>query len=260
MNLRHLMQITLCGAFLGALAVVAGAEPAQQPLAAADGDQRSSASGETTAVAGAAVAPVPREIAKRTPQPDEARPSTDPQVPPEPPKLVALRYQGAPDLVEQAGVGGSKTYGHAGVVEIGGSAAFTGASNFTQISINPRVGYFLMDNIEISGILGLNHMSAPNFGNTMISLMVEPSAHVPMTHTMFGFAGLGVGPSYAEEGGLGVTVAPRLGLNFLVGRSGIVTPALHVQYNTQDAATTPMGTVVDTSTSYGLGVDFSILY
>lgn len=253
MNLRALIHITLGGALVGALAASAAAEP-EEPLAAADTETR------TPVAASAAVAPIPRDVARQTPQPADAEQADEPDAPPEPPKLVALRYEGTPDIVEQAGVGGSKTYGHAGVIEIGGSAAFTGASNYTQISINPRVGYFLMDNIEVSGILGLNHMSAPNFGNTMISLMVEPSAHVPMTRTMFGFAGLGLGPSYAEEGGLGVTVAPRLGLNFLVGRSGIVTPALHVQYNTQDAATTPMGTVVDTGTSYGLGVDFSILY
>lgn len=257
MNVKPLLHITLGGALLGALAVSAAADQDDpgEPIASADRGER-----DLTAAASAA-APMPRSSPRRTPaEPEPDEPSDEPEVPPEPPELVALRYQGAPGLVEQAGIGGTRTYGHAGVVEIGGSAAFTGASNYTQISINPRVGYFLMDNIEISGILGLNHMSAPNAGNTMVNLLAEPSAHVPMTHTMFGFAGIGIGPSYAEDGGLGVTVAPRIGLNFLVGRSGIVTPALHVQYNTQDAATTPMGNVVETGTSYGLGVDFSILY
>src|SRR5688572_16696775 len=40
-------------------------------------------------------------------------------------------------VVKQAGIGGQVGYGRAGVLELGGSAGFTAASDFTNVNLTP---------------------------------------------------------------------------------------------------------------------------
>ena len=51
---------------------------------------------------------------------------------------------------------------------------------------------------------------------------------------MFAFAGMGLGASHISSLGTGFAVAPRVGMNFMIGRSGILTPSLSYQYTTID--------------------------
>ena len=140
------------------------------------------------------------------------------------------------DVVEQAGVGGAVGYGRAGVLEIGGSAGLTMAQDIRALNISPQVGWFLVDNFQLSGILDVTNLKAGE-GNsaTMWSALAEPSFHLPFNRSMFGFIGMGVGASYVSELGAGMAVAPRIGMDFLVGRSGILRPSLSYQYTTHDA-------------------------
>lgn len=140
------------------------------------------------------------------------------------------------DVVEQAGVGGSVGYGRAGVLELGGSAGLTMAQDVRMLNFSPSIGWFLVDNFEISGILDVANLKAGE-GNsaTIWSALVEPSFHLPLNRQMFGFIGMGVGAAYVTELGTGMAVAPRIGMDFLVGRSGILRPSLSYQYTTHDA-------------------------
>src|SRR6476661_6541752 len=58
-------------------------------------------------------------------------------------------------IVEQAGVGGLIGYGRAGVLELGGSAGLQMSSEFRSLSVNPSIGWFVADNLELSAILGV---------------------------------------------------------------------------------------------------------
>src|SRR5690606_35643523 len=78
-------------------------------------------------------------------------------------------------IVEQAGVGGEVGYGRAGVLELGGSAGFTAAADFTSANLTPSLGWFLLDNLQISGLLGVAYIEADDQDATMFSLLVEPS-------------------------------------------------------------------------------------
>jgi hypothetical protein len=51
---------------------------------------------------------------------------------------------------------------------------------------------------------------------------------------MFGFVGLGLGGAYVTQLGGGFASAPRIGANFLIGRSGILTPSLSYEYTTHN--------------------------
>ena len=138
-------------------------------------------------------------------------------------------------IVKQAGVGGQTGYGRAGVLELGGSASFRAGSGFQQASISPSLGWFLADNFQLSGMFDLGYVSTDNDSITTTSLLVEPSYHIPFNRSVFAFLGIGLGAAHVEDLGLGFATAPRVGMNVLVGRSGILTPSLSWQYTTHDA-------------------------
>nr|MBA3455240.1 hypothetical protein [Deltaproteobacteria bacterium] len=132
------------------------------------------------------------------------------------------------------GVGGLIGYGRAGVLELGGSAGFTFASDYRNLNIAPSIGWFVADNLELSAILSISNIKAGGSSTTLWSAIFEPSYHVPFNRSMFAFAGMGLGASHVSNLGTGFAVAPRVGMNFMVGRSGVLTPSLSYQYTTID--------------------------
>jgi hypothetical protein len=46
---------------------------------------------------------------------------------------------------------------------------------------------------------------------------------------------MGVGAAYVSQLGTGLAVAPRIGMDVMVGRSGILRPSLSYEYTTHDA-------------------------
>ncbi len=176
----------------------------------------------------------PQATAPPTPtgQLPPATSDADPAPPVPTPNIPGLNGE----VVEQAGVGGIVGYGRAGVLELGGSAGLTMAQDIHMLNVSPQIGWFLVDNFELSGIIDVAHLKAGE-GNTATiwSALAEPSFHLPFNRSLFGFVGMGVGASYVSELGTGLAVAPRIGLDFLVGRSGILRPSLSYQYTTHDA-------------------------
>lgn len=167
-------------------------------------------------------------------------------------------------MVSQAGVGGNVAYGRAGVVELGGSAAVRSDPGVFSIIVAPSVGWFFQDNLELSGILDFNFQNLTgSASNTTARLLVEPSYHLPFNQTTFGFIGIGVGLGFNSSVGatspVGFALAPRLGMNFLVGRSGVFTPALFVNYSTVSLATTGNTATLAVTPSYGLQLGYTVM-
>jgi hypothetical protein len=149
---------------------------------------------------------------------------------------VASPSASLPDggIVSQAGIGGVVGYGRAGVLELGGSAGLSVASDFRTVNVSPSIGWFLFDNFELTGILSVSNIKTDDSSATLWSALVEPSYHFPFNRSMFAFGGIGVGASYVSELGSGLAIAPRVGMNFMVGRSGVLTPSVSYQYTTHD--------------------------
>lgn len=141
---------------------------------------------------------------------------------------------GAPSggIIRQAGIGGSVGYGRAGVLELGGSVGFAFASDYRSMNLSPTIGWFLVDNLEVSAILSIANIKTGDESSTLWSALAEPSYHVPFNRSVFGFLGLGAGAAHVSGLGTGFAVAPRVGANFMVGRSGVLTPSLAYQYTT----------------------------
>jgi len=138
-------------------------------------------------------------------------------------------------------------FARAGTWEAGASLGFTSAEEAAGGNLTPSIGWFLANNIELSGLFGLHYVRANGQDATMVSALVEPSYHLPFGRTTYGLLGLGVGGAYVEEAGLGFALAPRVGANILLGRSGILTPSLAYQYTTNDTRPTEDAMLVVTS-------------
>lgn len=151
----------------------------------------------------------------------------------EQPEVASPGMPTAGGIVSQAGVGGVVGYGRAGVLELGGSAGFAFASEYRSINFSPTIGWFIADNFEVSAILSIaNIKSGDAASSTLWSAMLEPSYHYPFNRTVFGFLGVGAGAAHVSNLGTGFAVAPRIGANVMVGRSGVLTPSLSYQYTT----------------------------
>lgn len=185
-------------------------------------------------------------------------PTSDDDVQPE----VATPGSPADGVVQQAGAGGQTGYGRAGVLELGGSLGLQMATGLREVNISPTIGYFLADNFQISGIMGLSYVDVNEDSATLFSLLAEPSYHFPFTRTAFGFMGLGMGASYVDAYGTGFAIAPRLGANFIVGRSGILSPTVSWQYTTHDADLTTTGNtaVVAVSSALRVNVGYTVMW
>jgi hypothetical protein len=169
-------------------------------------------------------------------------------------------------VTEQAGVGGTQAYGRAGVLELGGAGGFSAASNYSRFELSPSIGLYLVDNLELSLLTGFNYFSigetqdTPKTSATEFKALIEPSFHLPFSEVAFGFVGLGAGVNYVTGGDAGFALQPRLGANFLIGRSGVLTPALTVNYSTVDAIRTEVGTVLAVRTSYGMNIGYTVMW
>ena len=62
------------------------------------------------------------------------------------------------------------------------------------------------------------------------------------------------------DGAAGLLIAPRLGMNFLVGRSGILTPYLNVDYTSAEVYNTPQGDAVAVDIAYGGNIGYTVMW
>jgi hypothetical protein len=221
----------------------------------------------------ATTSPPPKTATFGTSAPSPAlRQLPAPQAAKEAPPPVSSPNMTAPGLAEQAGIGSTHAYATAGVLEIGGFANFTGANNFTSIQVSPTAGFFILDNFELSAILGINYVhqtfndGQPNEQSdhkTVFRILAEPSYHLPFSRTLWGFLGVGLGlASVPRPGGgtsTGFDLAPRLGANFLVGRSGLLSPAVFVDYTTGESVQTNGGSLLGVSTTYGIQAGYTVM-
>ncbi len=162
---------------------------------------------------------------------------------PEPPQSETVQELGERNqtpVITGAGVGSDVSYASQGVVEVGGSLAFTHASETTTFRVAPSVGYFFIDNLELTLFPELVMIHVDGDGDEdgttdfVVGAALEPSYHLPLSDRIFGFAGIGLGVRYAEDPGVDVFLRPRLGIDVMVGRSGIFKPAFFADIGAND--------------------------
>lgn len=226
-----------------------GLAMAQDQVSGADGDNDGILQDENDSAATA-----PSTEGQPLPEPESDNDPLPPVATPTPPEG---------GIVRQAGVGGRTGYGRAGVLELGGSAGFMASNEFSSVSVNPTIGWFFTDNVQLSAILGFSHFTSEEGDQdaTMFSALIEPSYHLPFQRNVFGFLGIGMGGAHVNDVGFGFALAPRLGANILVGRSGVLTPSLSYQYTTHDSEMMEDGTeLLAVSTALTANIGYTVMW
>ncbi|MBP9084502.1 MAG: hypothetical protein KBG15_00225 [Kofleriaceae bacterium] len=240
------MQIFSRILFLAALVVGPSIALADEPVPPPTGNEGS----DTPTAEG-----TPGKVASPTAPSSLPAPQSDDDVQPQ----VASPGMPAGGIVSQAGVGGVIGYGRAGVLELGGSAGFTVATDYRNLNFAPTIGWFVADNLELSGIVSVSNIKSGDASTTLWSTLIEPSYHLPINRSLFVFLGLGVGASHVTGAGTGFAVAPRIGTNFMIGRSGILSPSISYQYTTMDVPTSG-GAGAVTTVALTSAVQFNVGY
>jgi hypothetical protein len=138
------------------------------------------------------------------------------------------------------------SYARADTLELGGFAHFMVAKDYSSLGLFPTIGWFPWDNIELSAIIGVTRVGQTiedendvrsDVSRTQLLILAEPSFHVPFSEVAYGFLGVGLGLAHEARtpgpgAGPGFAVAPRLGLNLVIARSGVLTPAVQASYQT----------------------------
>jgi hypothetical protein len=158
-----------------------------------------------------------------------------PDARPEPPAGARIEAPEQAEIAQFAGVGSPLAYARSTVVELGGTLAFGHDSDTTTFRIAPSIGYFPIDNLEFTLFpqLRITHIEETD---TSVGLFLEPSYHVPVSDVLFAFAGLGVGFRWADDPGFEFAFVPKLGLDIMIGRSGILKPATFLEVGLGDGA------------------------
>jgi len=154
---------------------------------------------------------------------------------PQPPPGARIGKPEQVEVAQFAGVGSQLAYARATVIELGGMLALTHDSDTTNFRIAPSLGYFPVDNLEFTLFpeLRITHVGETD---TSFSLFLEPSYHIPFSDVFFAFAGLGVGILWADDPGFEFALRPALGLDIMIGRSGILKPQLFLEVGLGDGA------------------------
>jgi hypothetical protein len=164
-------------------------------------------------------------------------------------------------IVSQAGIGGPVAYARSGVLELGGMLAWTAQTGQSTIMVAPTLGWFLTDNFELSAIVQYNRQVNGDNAQTFITGLIEPSFHLPIVDELFLFAGFGVGATGVTGQDVGFAIAPRLGMNILVGRSGILTPSVAWNASTNRSVTDPAGnTLLAMNSRWTANIGYSVMW
>jgi hypothetical protein len=159
----------------------------------------------------------------------------------------------------QAGTGSSIAFAEAGVVEIGGAGSFDTSSAGTVVALRPSIGWFFIDNFAVSAILEMRY-AKPDMAEsvTAFGLFGEPSFHLPVSKRTLPFLGVGFGVAYNEED-VGFAMRPRLGVDLLIGRSGVLRPALDFTWSTTDIVTRGGETLVGVKSALGVSFGYHVM-
>lgn len=199
----------------------------------------------------------PNEVVQRGEVPSDDDMTLETATPDPSPPVPAVMQRPASearvDVVEQAGVGGPTAYASAGVLEVGGSGSLFATRDFAGLRFAPFVTWFAFDGIAFSYIhevYGGATVDGPWFAT---NVQIEVSVHLRTSDRLL--VALAVAPGLLYNGAeLGLSIKPRIGLDVLVGRSGVFHPALYFQ-----GANVPLVAQVDDlpSTRWGYGLEIS---
>ena len=194
--------------------------------------------------------------------PRNALPPTQSTHDPRPAVPSPLAGERTATIVSQAGIGGPVAYARAGVLELGGTVAWTAKQGESFLMAAPTLGWFVTDNFELSAIVQYNRqVSNKQAATTFVTALIEPSFHLPLADQLFLFTGLGLGATHVTEQDVGFALAPRVGVNVLVGRLGVLTPSVAWNTSTNRTVTDRDGnTLLAMNSRWTANIGYSVMW
>jgi hypothetical protein len=122
------------------------------------------------------------------------------------------------------------------LLDLGVSLGLVVAHDVRDLDIAPAIRWFVAENFAIAAVAAVTSTRAADHSATLWSALAEPTYHVPLTPTTFAVFGMAVGAAYEHTLGTNLQVAPRLGLEFAVGRVSVVSTGFSYAYLTHSAA------------------------
>jgi hypothetical protein len=126
-----------------------------------------------------------------------------------------------------------KQYTDKNTFELGESLALSWFENLFELEIATSAGWFFVKRWELSAALiyeytNVKQPDGTRKGTTLIEFEIEPSYHHEIKpNLLFVFGGIGVGYGYDGEHSE-LVVAPRVGINIQITRSGLLNPSVRV--------------------------------
>jgi hypothetical protein len=173
-------------------------------------------------------------------------------VPDVPPKIPITDVAGSPESKQKdspsnpevqatalPSVAGRQVRGYAkkGVWELGGSVSGVKSRSLSQVSFAPSFGYFFIDYVELSVLPHFEYAkTVTDSGKARVILLGEPSWHMQLHGALFVFFGAGIGGAYEKVTGLGLALAPRTGINLLIGGNGVLSVGFLYVYSANPKA------------------------
>jgi hypothetical protein len=184
------------------------------------------------------------------------------QPPQEPAPAVQPAEGGMPFEVVPAEESPVEDYVQKGTLQIGGSVGAAITEDTSLFTASPTVGYFVADNIEISGIFQLVYTrTEDDFGgddsNTTGRLIVEPSYHYPVGNEVAINGNVGIGGGYDGDD-INFLVIPGVGLDILTSHETVFTPTLRMPIVIGDEPGPDGG--VDTNVGLALDIGISAVW
>ena len=154
-----------------------------------------------------------------------------------------------------------RRYAEQDILELGGNLSIVKANSFTQIGAAPSFGWFFIDYVQLSLIPSIDYVKTANTdAKARYSAIVEPSFHIQIVDVCFGFFGAGAGVAYEKASGVGLAVAPRTGINLLIGGSGVLTAAFSFVYTATKRTAIEDGSTTPHTSTLGFQLGYSVAW
>jgi len=194
-----------------------------------------------------------------------AQPSAEPPPPkeksPEPANEAVRAKEGAETELPSVAGRPVRRFAQKNVLELGGSLSFTKANAFSQIGATPTFGWFFMDYVELSVLPSVDYVKTFNSpAKGRYSGLLEPSFHISVAGPVFWFFGAGVGFAYEKDTGAGLAIAPRSGLNVLIGGNGVLKLAFSYVFTATKRTAIEDGSTEPHTNTFGLQMGGTIAW
>lgn len=154
-----------------------------------------------------------------------------------------------------------RRYAEKGVLELGGAVSLVKANSFTQIGVTPTFGWFFIDYVELSVMPTVEWVKTfQNSGKGRYSILLEPSFHISVGGPVFAFFGAGTGVVYERETGGGLAIAPRTGINVLIGGSGVLNLSVSYEYTATKRTAIEDGSTDPHTSTFGIQSGYSVAW